>query len=154
MSAYLEKFQKYFQRDAAQKAARSIGNGCEIELRVGEGDQAEILTFYRENKQNHVRVGAANDPHLLFVMPAHAANEILSFESSDIGEIGIHLLKLVVSKSPEEKVHIKLKTGLLTLATRGYFGVLKTGGMSFAKYLTQNGLGLGAIKDALKKSKG
>jgi len=44
---------------------------------------------------------------------------------------------------------------MIGLLTNGYLGVIKAGGMSFAKFLGQHGIsGLGKIKDVIQKMRG
>ena len=145
-----ERFRTYFEREVAQQAAKSISNGAEMEIRVG----AETLTFTRQGGKNAIVPGASGSPQLIFTLSPKAAEEILIFPSNDIGEIGVHIAKMVVSKDPEVKVHVQFKAGFLSLFTKGYFGVLATGGAHFASFLGSQGLnGIAGIKSFLGKMK-
>ena len=144
----VERFGDYFARPVAENAAKSLGNGAEIEFRIGA---AEIFTFTRQAGRNAVRAGAAGDPQVVFALSATAAEEILADSSEDIGQIGVQIAKLIVSPDANRRVSVKLKTGFLTLWNKGYFGVIAAGGGPFAAFLASKGLnGLGAIKDTLK----
>src|SRR6185437_8787168 len=146
----IERFSSYFNREAARLAAKSISNGSEMEFRVGK----EVFTFTKKAGSNTVLPGPATDPQLVFTMSEQAAVAILNDPSEEIGEIGVHIAKLVVSRDPEKRVSVQFKSGFLALFTRGYFGVLKAGGAQFASFLASQGLnGITALKSFLGKKK-
>ncbi len=146
--SFRERFSTYFDREVAQKAAKSLHDGAEIGLTVGN----EAFTFTREGGKNRVKDGAPHDPQLVFTMTPAAAESVLSHTSEDIGSIGIHIAKMVAVPEADKKITIQFKTGFLTLFGKGYFGVLASGGSQFASYLASKGLnGMGAFKDMLKK---
>src|SRR5262245_51016925 len=88
---WLERFQAYFARPVAEAAAKSLGSGAEVRLAVA----GEILTFSREGGRNVVRAGDPADAQVSFTMPAKAAEAILSDPSEDVGQIGVHIAKLL-----------------------------------------------------------
>jgi hypothetical protein len=147
-SSFRERFSAYFERDVAQKAAKPLANGVEIQLEVSD----EIFTFTKDGGKNLVRPGAAGEPQVVFTLTPQAAQEILDDPSDEIGHVGVHILKLIVSTDANKRVSFKLRTGFLGLFSKGYFGVVTAGGAQFAAFLASKGLnGIGAIKDALKK---
>ena len=147
---YASRFEKYFARAVAQKAAKSISDGAEMEFQVGP----ESFTFTKSGGQNTVKPGKARAPQLLFTLTPSAADSILEQGSDDIGAIGVHIAKMIASPENDLKVSIKFKAGFLSLFSNGYFGVLTSGGSQFASFLASKGLsGMGAIKDVLKKMK-
>lgn len=149
---FANRFSEYFERDVAQKAAKSLTDGAEIEIVVGG---AEVLTLTRNQGKNRVTVGRARDPQLVFTLTPAAAEEILAEKSDEIGKIGVGIARLIVSKEADKKVSIQIKAGFLSLFSKGYFGVLAAGGAEFASFLASRGLnGMGAIKSALKNLKG
>jgi hypothetical protein len=145
-----ERFGSYFDRNVAQVAAKSISNGAEVQFHVGD----EIFTFTKQSGKNEVLPEAATDPQLIFTMSAQAAEEILGFQSTEIGEIGVHIAKMVVAKDSNRHIKVQFKTGFFGLFTKGYLGVLTVGGSHFASFLASQGLnGIGAIKSLLGKIK-
>jgi hypothetical protein len=61
---------------------------------------------------------------------------------------------MVISKDPNKQVSVQFKAGFLSLFTKGYFGVLTTGGSAFASFLASQGLnGIAGIKSFLGKIK-
>jgi hypothetical protein len=149
-----ERFSSYFNREVAQQAAKSIGNGAEIEFRISNSGEApsETFTFTKKAGKNTVVSGVAEDPQLIFTMTPQAAQEILDFQSDEIGPIGVQIAKLVVSTDANRRVSIQFKAGFFTLFSKGYLGVVTAGGSQFASFLASRGLnGISAIKSVLKK---
>ena len=103
---------------------------------------------------NVIVPGPAGSPQLIFTLSPKAAEEILAFGSNDIGEIGVHIAKMVVSKDPDVQVKVQFKSGFLGLFSKGYFGVVATGGAGFASFLASQGLnGIAGIKSFFGKMK-
>src|SRR4051812_32286891 len=94
---YTGKFIEYFGRNVAERAAKSLSDGAEIEIHVGD----ELFTFTRVSGRNQVRPAGAKDPQLIFIIPPLAADTILAETSDDIGAIGVGIMKLVVSNDAD-----------------------------------------------------
>jgi hypothetical protein len=149
-----ERFSSYFDREVAQEAAKSLGNGAEIEFRIPTSGETpeETFTFTKKAGKNAVVPGPASNPQLVFVIPSASAQEILDFESDEIGPIGVQIAKLVVSPDANRRVSIQFKAGFFTLFSKGYLGVVTAGGAQFASFLASRGLnGIAAIKSLLGK---
>jgi hypothetical protein len=145
--SFTERFGRFFDREVAQKAAKSMSNGAEIQFHVGD----EVFTFTRVAGKNAVVPSSAKKPQIIFTLSPKAAEGILDYSSEDIGEIGIHIAKMVVSKDPDTRVAVQFKSGFLGLFTQGYFGVLTAGGAGLASFLASHGLnGISGIKRLLK----
>jgi hypothetical protein len=146
-----QRLSAYFSRDVAEKGAKSLSAKAEIEIRV-TGAEPATVTLRRADKRNAVTDGAARDPDLIFTLTERALAQVLSDPTEDLGELGVNLLKLVVSSDPELKMSMQIKTGFMGLFTKGYLGVLAAGGAPLAGYLASKGLGgIDAIKAVLKK---
>src|SRR6185437_10529280 len=104
-----ERFASFFDREVAQNAAKSISNGSEMEFRT----PAETFTFTRSDGKNAIVPGPAKSPQLVFTMTEKAALGILDYPSNDIGEIGVHIAKMVISTDPDVKISIQFKAGFL-----------------------------------------
>lgn len=145
-----ERFTTYFDRNVAQTAARPIGNGAEMEFHVGE----EVFTFTKQSGKNAVLAGPARSPQLIFTMAPEAAESILAHPAENVGEIGVHIAKLMISPNANLRVGVQFKAGFFSLFTQGYFGVLTQGGSQFASFLASQGLsGMNAIQSFLGKKK-
>ena len=154
--AFSTRFNEYFSREVAQKAAKSLADGVEIEFRIRESDGTvkETFVFTKAGGQNVVRPTPAEDPQLLFNLTPFAAEAILTDPATEIGVIGVNIAKLAVSPDANKRVSIQFKSGFLGLFSKGYFGVLSAGGSQFGAFLASKGLnGMGAIKAVLKKFK-
>jgi len=140
---FYNRFNDYFSKDIANEAAKTLADGVEIEFLIQDpesNEPTEKFTFTRQNKKNTLINAAANSPHICFILPPKGAVEILESKTNTIGDIGIDILK-----------KLKLKAGFLTFMTKGYLGVIKTGGKAFASFLASKGLGgVSAIKNLLK----
>jgi hypothetical protein len=149
-----QRFQSYFSREVAEKAARTIADGSEIEFRVAEpgAETLETFTFTRIDGKNAIRPSTAEDAQLVFTMTPQAAEAILADPSEDIGHIGVGILKLIISQDPARKVQIKVRVGFLALFAKGYLGVVTAGGGAFAAFLASRGFdGINGIKAAFRK---
>lgn len=145
----------FVDSDLSKKAAGSIRNGREIGLEITrKTGTAEQYTFTKEGGRNVLREGAASSPDVIFVLPEVAANELVTKDFATIGQVGLHIFEKILSNDPDQKIQIRLKAGVLSLVTGGYFGVLTSGGSDVAKFLASKGLGsMGRLKDAVSKLK-
>ena len=101
-SSYTERFGSYFAREVAQKAAKSISDGAEMEFQTS----GETFTFTKEGGKNAVKPTAARAPQLTFTLTPAAADAILADTSEDIGAIGVDIAKMVVAQDPSKKVRL------------------------------------------------
>ena len=148
--SYSQRFDQYFKRSIAQEASDPLTSGAQMEFQVGD----ETFTFKKEGQETVVTPGTSPSPQLKFQLTSSAADKILDNPSEDIGEIGVTIAKLIVSKDPNEQIRMNLNSGFLTLWNKGYLGVLKKGGSSFTAFLASKGMGgMGALKAAIKKMK-
>ena len=164
MDTISQQFQEYLTQPIAEQAAKSLADGVQIEFCImtpknpsllNEPEQiVEVFTFTKKGRKNQILFQAAEHPELVFTLTPNAATEILKNPSKDIGEIGVSIAKLIISKDENTKISIKLRSGMLGLFTKGYLGVITSGGVSFASFLATRGLsGMSAIKDAIGRMK-
>ncbi len=148
-----QRLSAYFSRPVAEKGAKSLSSKAQIEIRV-TGAEPTAVTLARQDKRNVIIEGPARDPDLIFTLSERALAQVLADPTEDLGELGVNLLKLVMSHDPELKMSMQVKAGFLGLFSKGYFGVLAAGGGPLASYLASKGFnGIDAIKAALKKRK-
>ena len=156
LPSFATRFGAYFKREIAEKAANPLAEGVEIELHVqsSDGSPVETFTFTRLEGKNHVKPESALAPQIIFKMTPLAAEEILADASEEIGKIGIHIGRLLVSPDASKRMSFQIKAGFLTLFSKGFFGVFTAGGAEFAAFLASRGLnGIGAIKTLLSKGR-
>ncbi len=101
-----------------------------------------------------LEAGKAKDPDFELRIPPRAGHAIYSRPDSDVGELGVTFFEHIVSKDPDEKIHVNLRSGLLKLTGRGWLGLLAHGGPTVMMWLARKGLrGPGAIATALSRLK-
>lgn len=141
--------------ELAKKAASSIRNGREIALNVKSGDAQVGYTFTKESGNNVLREGESAHPDVVFILTEAAAKDLVTRKFDTVGQVGLHIFEKILSNDPNQKIQIRLKAGVLSLVTGGYFGVLTAGGADVAKFLATRGLGsMGKLKDAISKLRG
>ena len=60
---------------------------------------------------------------------------MLANPSGEIAEIGVLIMKLIVAGDDQNRIRMTVRAGFLNMMTKGYFGVLTTGGAGVATYL-------------------
>ncbi|MEK7691806.1 MAG: hypothetical protein AAB425_12370, partial [Bdellovibrionota bacterium] len=110
----LDQFERYFTRDIAEEAAKSIGTGAFINFHIHgktlKTDPTHIFCLTRSGRQNHMLTPSAPECELEFRMTESAARELLADKSDTIAEIGVNILKLIFSKDETKVVQIQIKT--------------------------------------------
>ncbi|MBI3544516.1 MAG: hypothetical protein HY075_14690 [Deltaproteobacteria bacterium] len=152
----LSELKGFFESGAlAQKAADSIRNGREIGLEITAPSGSTHYTFTKESGRNVLREGKSSSPDVAFVIPDAAARDLVTRNFETVGQVGLHIFEKILSNDPSQKIQIRLRTGVLSLVTGGYFGVLTAGGSEVARFMATKGLGsMGKLKDAISKLKG
>ena len=140
-----ERLKEFFEtRPAAAAASEPLGKDVEIGVVINDGVQC---AFFKENNKPKFEMRQAVKADVVFYINPDAVETLTSHPSEDIGELGITVVKCYLAGT----VRIKVTGGMINLLTRGYLGVIKAGGMSFAKFLASHGVsGLGKIKDVIQ----
>lgn len=150
---YLKQLKEFFEaREVCSKAAKPLRDSASAEIAIPV--ENKTYTFQRKDKKNVVSAGKPSDPDLYFALTPKALEELINYDSDEIGDWGVKVFSLIFTKDIEKKIVIKIKTGLLKLTFKGYLGIIPLGGAGLMKYLAKNGFSsLGKIKDALTKAK-
>ena len=83
-----------------------------------------------------------------------AVKAICGRADAEVGDLGILFFQHMIAQAPEEKIRVKLHSGLLRLTMRGWLGVLAHGGPRVVGWMAQKGLkGPGAVAAAISKLK-
>jgi hypothetical protein len=157
MENWALRFTAYFERPIAERAAKSLANGCQIEIRISSSDGSliEAMTLTRSAGKNQILTQAPSSPEMIFTLTPQAAEEILNDSSDELGAIGVRIAQLILSTDANRRVKFQLKSGFFTLFSTGYLGVLTAGGTSLASFLAGQGLGgIDSLKKAIKNRKG
>lgn len=144
-----ELLTEFFTRDLSHVATRPLREGVQIAMEV----DGEAFTLVKKGNIQ-VESGTASDPDLSFTVPKASLEKLVAEKTHDIGEMGISIAKLMVERDPALKIGMKVHTGFLDLAFKGYLGVLALGGATLMGFLASQGLsGMGKIKEKLSKLK-
>lgn len=139
----------------AIEAADSIRDGRKIKITITSSEPACVFTFTKEKGKNVLKEEDPSDCDISFVIPTKAAEEITSTKFDSVGQVGLRIFEKILSHDAEQKIHVKIHAGILSLVTGGYLGVLTSGGAEVTKFLASKGLGnMGKIKDAISRMKG
>jgi hypothetical protein len=140
---------KFFESSkAARHAAGSLRKSAEVAVRFSDvpGD----FRFHVEAGKPELSPGAARDPDFELLMSPGAVRDLCGHESADVGDFGVLFFQHMLAHEPDKKIKVKLHSGLLKLTTRGYLGVLASGGPKVVLWLAQKGLkGPGAVASAI-----
>lgn len=140
-----ERLKEFFEtRPACVVAADPLRQNVEIGFVINEAIQC---AFFKDDQKPRFEKRPAKNPDVMFYIQPDAIETLVNNPSDDIGELGIAIAKCYLAGT----VRIKVTGGMISLLTNGYLGVIKSGGLSFAKFLAGHGVtGLGKIKDVIQ----
>jgi hypothetical protein len=140
-----EELKDFFEnRKVSRLAADPLAGHVEIGIVINDRFPC---AFFKDGDNPKFEARDAKKPDVIFYVKPEAVKSLVQTETEDIGELGIVILKNYLAGS----VRIKVKGSMINLLTKGYLGVIKAGGFSFAKFLTSHGIsGLGKIKDVIQ----
>lgn len=141
-----EQLKDFFEnRPVCVRAADSLRKSVEIGVVIND---VLHCTFFKENDQPKFEMREPKKPDVIFYMSPDAIQNLVSTESEEVGELGIVVVKSYLAGT----IKMKVTGSMISLLTNGYLGVIKSGGMSFAKFLGSHGIsGLGKIKEVIEK---
>jgi len=140
---------EFFARDVCQRATAPLRNGVEIAVKV---DGCPDLMLVKTEGRVRVQAGAPARPDMTFHVPPAAIDSLCAETTTDIGEIGVAILRLMASADAALRVRAQVHIGLFDLLRGGYLGVLPLGGATVMKFLASKGLtNIGKIKDGLSR---
>ena len=115
---------------AASAAARTAGSslGKAAEVGVTFTDVPGPFRFYAEGGKPVLAPGAAKDPDFDLTLAPGAVKAICARADAEIGDLGILFFQHMIAPAPEDKIRVKLHSGLIRLTMRGWLGVLAHGG--------------------------
>jgi hypothetical protein len=120
-------------KPASQKALKHLKDGVEISLVI---DKTEECALYRRGSSVCVERRPARKPDVAFWMTAAATERLCATDGADVGHLGVSVLR----EFKKGEVKIKVPGSLLSITLNGYLGIVKEGGVEFAKFLAQNGV--------------
>ena len=110
--------------------------------------------FHADGKKPKLVPGKASEPDFDLELSPGAVKTIAAQPDADVGDLGILFFQAMLAKEPENKVRVKLHSGLIRLTLRGWLSVLATGGPKVIGWMANKGLkGPGAVASALSRLK-
>ena len=147
---YNELAEFFDTRPGAIKATGSLKKGTVVGIKI-VGDDNDYH-MYVEKDKGVIKKGTGKDPDFTLKMPELALREILNLENDDIADYGITFFQQAIRPDEENRIKIKIHTGLFTLLRHGYLGLLTLGGKRVMGWFAKKGVkGLGQIKNLMKK---
>jgi len=147
------KLKQFFETsEAARRAASSLRKAAEVGVRFT--DRPGTFRFHSIDGRPAFEAGEAMDPDFELTLAPGAVDAITAKPQADVGELGVLFFQRIVAKDENEKIRVKLHSGLVRLTMRGWLGVLAAGGPKVIGWMAQKGLkGPGAVASALSRLK-
>jgi hypothetical protein len=148
-----ELLTRFFETSsAARKAAAPLKKAAEVGVTFT--DVPGEWRFVVQDGRPRLLKERAQDPDFILTMSPGAVKDIASKPDNDVGELGILFFQHMIASEPQDKVRVKLHSGLIKLTMRGYLGVLAAGGPKVIMWMAHKGLkGPGAVAAAIAKLK-
>jgi hypothetical protein len=147
------RLRRFFETsDASRRAASSLRKAAEVGVRFTDvpGD----FRFHSVDGKPAFEAGKAMDPDFELTLAPGAVAAITARPQADVGELGVLFFQHIIAKDENEKIRVKLHSGLLRLTMRGWLGVLAAGGPKVIGWMAQKGLkGPSAVASALSRLK-
>ena len=146
------RLQEFFSRDVSTRATKPLKDNIEIALHL---DSLTPVCLTKTDGKLLLKESVAKSPDMSFWVSSAAINQLCDFQTEDIGEIGIQIIKLMLTENTDIRLKVKVHIGSIALFTHGYLGVLPLGGATVMKFLASKGFSnIGKIKDAISKVRG
>ena len=148
----VSSLEKFFALDVCQRATKPLKEGIEIAIYVADEGPVSLIKIENQAK---IITTAPKNPDMSFWIGPQGIKELMQLTTSDIGEVGIAIIKLMLSKDPNTVLKAKVHIGTFSLLRNGYLGVLPLGGSTVMKFLATKGFtNIGKIKDAISSLRG
>ena len=105
-------------------------------------------------RQAHDGARQGQHPDFELCIAPRALESICARSDANIGELGIAFFEHVVSREPDYRIRVQVRSGMLKLTQRGWLALLARGGPSLAAWLAKKGLrGSSAVVAAIARLK-
>ncbi|NBY19846.1 hypothetical protein EBQ74_06285 [bacterium] len=148
----LELIKNFFAKEGSQKGTKPLKNGIEICIHIAG---CSPITLTKNSGVVSLKEETPKSPDMTFWIGKKGVHELAALQTEDVGEIGVAIMKLMISQDPEVQLRSKVHIGTLQLITHGYLGVIPLGGSTVMKFLTSKGFSnIGKIKEAISQLRG
>jgi hypothetical protein len=147
------KLRRFFATsEASRRAASSLKKAAEVGVKFT--DVPGEFRFHSVDGKPAFEPGKAMDPDFDLTLAPGAVAAITAQPQADVGDLGVLFFQHMLAKDENEKIRVKLHSGLVRLTMRGWLGVLAAGGPKVVGWMAQKGLkGPGAVASALSRLK-
>ena len=138
--------------EAGRKAATSLSKAAFVAVRFTDfpGD----FRFHAVDGKPRFELGKAEEPDFELTLPPGAVRDICGKASADVGDLGILFLEHIFAKEPEQKILVKLRSGLIKLTMHGWLRVVVAGCPKLIGWIAKMGLkGPSAVASVLSRLK-
>jgi len=147
------RLRRFFETsEAGRRAAASLKKAAEVGVRFTDvpGD----FRFHVVDGRPVFESGKAMDPDFDLTLAPGAVAAITARPDADVGELGILFFQHMLAKDENDKIRVKLHSGLMRLTMRGWLSVLAAGGSKVVSWMAHKGLkGPSAVASALSRLK-
>ncbi len=139
--------------EVSRKAATSLSKAASVAVRFTNlpGD----FRFYSVDGKPRFEPGKAEEPDFELTVPPGAVRDICGKSSADVADLGAFFLRhLFFAREPEQKIRVKVHSGLIKLTMHGWLRVVIAGCPRVILCLAQMGMnGPSALASALSRLK-
>ena len=137
---------------AARTTAASLGKAAEVGVTFT--DVPGSFRFFSDHGKPALVAGAAKDPDFELTLAPGAVRAICARADAEVGDLGILFFQHMIANAPEDKIKVRLHSGLWGLTTHGWLSVLAHGGPRVVAWMAQKGLkGPSAVASAISRLK-
>src|SRR5713101_6148438 len=136
--------------EAGRKAATSLSKAAFVAVRFTDfpGD----FRFHAVDGKPRFELGKAEEPDFELTLPPGAVHDICGKAPAEVGDLGVLFLRHIFANEPEQKILVKVHSGLIKLTMRGWFRVVIAGCPKVITWLAHAGLkGPSAVASALSR---
>lgn len=134
----------------ARRASAALKGAAEIGIRFT--DVQDEFRFMVTDGEPCFVSGRPTDPDFELTLAPGAVRAIAGHPDGDIGDLGVAFFQHILSRESENRIGVKLHSGIMKLTIRGYLAVLAQGGVKVTSWLSRKGLeGPGAIVSAITR---
>lgn len=152
MSKKFDVLKNFFETNPTSKRALSLlAKGVEIGILTDEGATFAIVVT-PSGPQLHER--PAKDPDITFRLNDTAIENVCKNPKDTPEELAVQILREIKNRN----VHLMITGSFISIATKGYFSIVRLGGKNMWDFLTEHGITsffkiTNLIKDMIKNRK-